>query len=40
MAEIAGGPIALIAFSYIGTESELLAVLAGLGDGPHLPSWR
>ena len=34
MAEIAGGPIALIAFSYIGTESDALAVLAGLGDGP------
>jgi FAD/FMN-containing dehydrogenase len=34
VAEIAGGPIALIAFSYIGTESDALAAVAGLADGP------
>ena len=33
-ADIAGGPIAVIAFTYLGTEGDALAVLAGLGDGP------
>jgi len=33
-AEIAGGPIAIIAFSYIGTETDALAALAALADGP------
>jgi FAD/FMN-containing dehydrogenase len=33
-AEIAGGPIALIAFSHIGTEAEARDALAALADGP------
>jgi Berberine and berberine like. len=32
--EIAGGPIALVAFSYVGTEVDALASLAPLTDGP------
>jgi FAD/FMN-containing dehydrogenase len=33
-AEIAGGPIALIAFSYLGTEAQARGALAALADGP------
>ena len=33
-AEIAGGPVAIIAFSYIGTEGEARNALAALADGP------
>ena len=33
-ASIAGGPIAIIAFSYAGTEADAHAALSGLDDGP------